>query len=75
MAKRSWSDLSPRTRRLIKIVGVLEAILFLAAQVDLARRPSALVSGAKWKWHLVIAINLIGPIAYFTRGRRPKSAQ
>ena len=70
MTKRSWSDLSPRTRRLVVVLGALEAALLVAAQVDLARRPPALVSGSKTMWRLVSLINVVGPLTYFLRGRR-----
>jgi hypothetical protein len=77
VAKRKWIDLSPRTRRLIVTVGLCEAVLKLAALIDLARRPASEVRGPKWRWALVIiATNSVGavPIAYFARGRRRATA-
>ena len=70
MTKRSWSDLSPRARRAVVVLGAVEAALTVAAQVDLARRPAALVSGSKARCRLLIMVNLVGPIAYFVLGRR-----
>jgi hypothetical protein len=70
MTKRSWSDLGPRARRAVVVLGAIEAVLTVAAQVDLARRPAALVSGSKARWRLLIMVNLVGPIAYFVLGRR-----
>jgi hypothetical protein len=57
-------------RRLVVMLAAAEAVLLVAAQADLTRRPAALVSGSKAKWRLVSLINIIGPVAYFLRGRR-----
>jgi hypothetical protein len=47
---------------------VIQLALLVAALVDLIRRPST--RGPKWVWALVILfINIIGPIVYFTFGR------
>lgn len=70
MTKRSWMELSPRSRMLVVVLGVVEVALFVAAQADLARRPADQVSASKARWRLLTMINFIGPIAYFVRGRR-----
>ncbi|GAB3064396.1 PLD nuclease N-terminal domain-containing protein [Monashia sp. NPDC004114] len=70
MAKQKWSDLSPARQRAVVVSGVIQASLAVAAWVDLARRDASEVNGSKGKWAAVIAINWIGPIAYFARGRR-----
>ena len=73
MARKRWSELSPRTRRFIVVTGTVEAVLKVAALVDLARRPAAQVRGPKRRWAAAITlINSAGvvPIVYFTRGRR-----
>ena len=73
VAKRTWSELDPRIRGVIIVVGALEGILKLAALIDLARRPAHEVRGPKTYWAVAITlINSIGavPIAYFVRGRR-----
>ena len=67
-----WSDLSPRTRRLL-IAGVgAEGLLKLAVLVDLKRRPSSEVRGPKRAWALAMVVNSAGaiPVAYFAFGRR-----
>ena len=77
MTRKRWSDLSPRTRRLIVIVGAYEALLKLAALVDLARRPASEVRGPKRRWAIAIAlINSLGlvPLSYFVAGRRRNAA-
>ena len=72
MATR-WSDLSPRSRRLILIGGTFEGLLKIAALVDLARRPGAEVRGSKARWAAAIVLtNSLGvvPVAYFVYGRQ-----
>lgn len=74
MARRqrvSWHDLPPARRRDIIIAGTVQAVLALSAWRDLARRPVAQVNGPKQLWALAIAVNIVGPIAYFRWGRRP----
>jgi hypothetical protein len=73
MAKKRWSDLNPRSRRLILIGGAIEGVLKSAALVDLARRPGDEVRGPKLLWAAaIVLINSIGavPIAYFAYGRQ-----
>jgi hypothetical protein len=72
-AKKQWQDLSPGARRLIVVLGTLEAVLKVAALVDLARRPASEVRGRKGVWALsIILSNSVGvvPATYLLRGRR-----
>ncbi|HET8603507.1 MAG TPA: hypothetical protein VFM09_06225 [Marmoricola sp.] len=74
MAKRRWSDLSERTRRLIVLTGAVEGALKAAALVDLRRRPAEEVRGSKKVWAVaIVLVNSAGalPIGYFALGRRP----
>jgi NADH:ubiquinone oxidoreductase subunit B-like Fe-S oxidoreductase len=75
MAKR-WSDLSPRTRKLIIVGGVAEAGLKVAAAIDLRRRAADQVRGPKWAWFAGLLINSAGliPLSYFVFGRRKDTA-
>jgi hypothetical protein len=71
--RRRWSELSPRTRRLIVVGAAVEGVLKTVALVDLARRPAARVRGPKWAWAaLVVLVNSGGgaPLAYLRFGRR-----
>ncbi len=73
MAKKRWSELSPRSRRLIVVGGVLEGILKTAALVDLRRRSAGEVRGPRWAWALgIVLANSVGavPAAYLLVGRR-----
>jgi len=49
---------------------MIQLALAVAAWVDLARRPADQVNGRKGLWAAVIAVNWVGPIAYFVKGRR-----
>jgi hypothetical protein len=71
MANR-WSDLSPRTRKLIIVAGTAELGLKVAAAIDLKRRPAGQVRGPKWAWFAGLLVNSAGliPLSYFVFGRR-----
>jgi hypothetical protein len=72
-ARRRWSDLSERTRRLIILGAVCEGVLKLAALVDIKRRPATRIRGSKLAWAAcVVLVNSVGgaPLAYFLFGRR-----
>jgi hypothetical protein len=74
MAGKKWSDLSPRTRKLLVIGGLVEGALKIAALIDLKRRPASQVRGRKWLWAAVVAtVSSAGilPVSYFLFGRRP----
>ena len=70
MARKKWSEMTSSQRRSVVVMGALQLSLATAAWVDLARRPAEQVNGSKGKWAAVIAINWIGPIVYFARGRK-----
>lgn len=75
-AKRRWSDLSKRTRRLIVTTAIVEGVLKVAALVDLKRRPADQIRGRKRWWAvLIILVNSVGlvPVSYFVLGRRRPS--
>jgi hypothetical protein len=77
-ARRQWSDLSNRTRRLLITAAVAEGILKVAALIDIKRRPASQIRGRKWMWATVVAVVSsagVVPIAYFVLGRRPPRSQ
>jgi hypothetical protein len=72
-AARRWSDLSPRTRKIIIAGAVAESALKAVALVDLKRRPASEIHGPKWAWVPgLTVVNSAGIIslAYLLRGRR-----
>ena len=76
--RKQWSDLSPRTRRLLTVAAVIEAILKLAALIDIRRRPASQIRGPKWLWATVVTvISSAGvlPVSYFVFGRRQPRSQ
>ena len=70
MARKKWSELTSGQRKRVIAMGTVEAVLAGAAYIDLIRRPADEVNGSKGKWAAIILINIVGPIAYFTRGRK-----
>jgi hypothetical protein len=70
MAGRRWADLSPGQRAGVVALGAVQVSLAIAAWTDLARRPARTVNGPKPVWAVVIAVNTVGPLAWFRWGRR-----
>jgi hypothetical protein len=72
-----WSDLSDRSRKLIVVGAVAEAILKMAVLVDIKHRPASQVRGSKRVW-IVAAVLVnsagVGPLSYFAFGRRRGTA-
>ena len=71
MARRSWSDLTDRSKTVILVLASIQLSLAITAWIDLIRRPASQVRGSKVAWAAVIAVNFVGPAAYFRRGRLP----
>jgi hypothetical protein len=74
VTKRKWSDLSKRSRVLVVALGVVEVSLLAAALIDIRRRPADQIRGSKRMWRGLAFINIVGPLAYFTLGRRQRGA-
>jgi hypothetical protein len=70
---RGWSDLSPRSRKLIVAAAVAETGLKAAVLIDLRRRPAGQVRGSRRLWAAAMLVNSAGilPLLYFVFGRRP----
>lgn len=73
MQRRRLRDLTPGQRAALATAAGVQIALAAAAWVDLARRPAELVRGPKGVWAVAIAVNFVGPICYFTAGRRHSS--
>lgn len=71
MARRQWRDLTPRQQAAVLTLACVQLSLAATAWADLATRPAAAVNGRKSVWTAVIAVNFLGPLAYFRWGRRP----
>ncbi len=68
--KQKWSDLSDRQRALVIAAAAAELSLKAAALIDIQRRPPAQIRGPKALWRAAMIVNLVGPLAYFTLGRK-----
>jgi hypothetical protein len=70
MARKRWTDLTPGQQTAVLIGASVQLSLAATAWVDLAKRPGERVRGPKPLWAAAIAVNFVGPIAYFVAGRR-----
>ena len=68
--RKRWRDLTPAQRGGIIAAGVVQNSLLVATLVDLRRRPAKKVRGDKRLWAAAAFVNFVGPIAYFTYGRK-----
>lgn len=68
---RRWDDLPPACKVALMLGASVQISLAVSAWYDLARRPASQVNGRKGVWAAVIAVNFVGPVLYFRRGRRP----
>jgi hypothetical protein len=68
--KKRWSDLSTKQRGAVVALGIVQLSLQVAALADLRRRPAKQVSGRKAMWAALSFLNFIGPLAYFSFGRK-----
>jgi hypothetical protein len=69
-SKKRWRELSERQRWAIVGSGAVQLILLVVAVADLWRRPPDQVNGPKPLWLAVSLVNFVGPLAYFTFGRK-----
>ena len=74
MTRKRWSDLTDAQKTAVLVAASVQLSLAATAWVDLARRPPELVRGPKAAWALGIAVNFVGPLAYFTVGRRREAS-
>ena len=69
-SRARFSDLPRRRQAGIVVLGTVQLGLLIAAERDIQRRPAALIRGPKTRWRLLCLINFLGPLSYFTFGRR-----
>jgi hypothetical protein len=70
MGSRRWADLSGVERVLVVVAAVFQIALLGAALWDLRGRDASRVRGPKRLWYGVVFVNWVGPISYFTVGRK-----
>jgi hypothetical protein len=69
-ARKGWSDFSPCQQAVMVTGAVVQVTLLTAAQIDITRRSPDQIRGSKLLWRFLTLVNFIGPIAYFTIGRK-----
>lgn len=74
MRRRRWADLSPRQQTAVLVAAAVQLSLAATAWADLATRTPAEVNGSRTTWAAVIAVNVVGPLAWFRLGRRGRGA-
>jgi hypothetical protein len=72
--RRRWADLSRRQQTAVFVAAAVQLSLAATAWADLARRTPAEVNGSRTTWAAVIAVNVVGPLAWFRLGRRGRGA-
>jgi hypothetical protein len=65
-----WDESPTWKKVLVMLLTAVQVSLAVSAWADLAERPAEQVNGRKRRWAAIIAVNFIGPLLYFTRGRR-----
>ena len=74
MSRVRFSELSRRRQAGLVVLAAVQLGLMIAAERDIQRRPPDLIRGSKKHWRLVCLINFVGPLSYFTAGRRRTKA-
>ena len=69
-SRKTWSDLSPRSRAAIVALGLAEVVVTGVALRDLVRRPADLVRGPKALWAPILFVQPVGSPLYLLAGRR-----
>jgi hypothetical protein len=68
--QKRWDEMSEAQQVAIIVLSVVQIALLLGSLWDIYRRPAEKINGAKGWWSLASFINFLGPIAYFTFGRK-----
>ncbi len=67
---RKWSEMSTAERVGAAALGTIQVTMAVVAWLDLAKRSADQVNGPKGLWAAIIGVNVVGPIAYFVKGRK-----
>lgn len=74
MRTRRFSELTPRQQTATLVAASVQLSLAATAWAQLATTPAAQVNGSKARWAAAIAINAVGPLAWFRWGRRRRAS-
>jgi hypothetical protein len=72
--RRRWADLTPRQQTATLVAASVQLSLAATAWADLATRSADEVNGSRLRWAAVIAVDVVGPLAWFRWGRLPERA-
>jgi hypothetical protein len=67
---KRWDELGTSQKVLVMLGVAVQVSLAVSAWADLAERPASQINGRKRTWAMVIAINFVGPLLYFRKGRK-----
>lgn len=70
-----WDDLTAPQKVGVMLAVSVQISLAVSAWADLYERPAEQVNGRKAMWACIIAVNFVGPLAYFAFGRRKAPAE
>lgn len=70
MRSQRWDRMPAGKKVLVMLLVSLQVSLAVSAWTDLAQRPAEQINGRKRTWAAIIAIDFVGPLLYFRRGRR-----
>jgi hypothetical protein len=70
MVNKRWADFSDGQKVAIVFLGTIQVGLLAAALWDLAHRSADEIRGSRRMWAVLVFINWIGPLAYFSIGRK-----
>ncbi len=68
--KKHWQNLTDTQKIAIVLLSLLQIALLMAALRDIHRRSADQINGSRLLWTVAAFINFIGPLAYFTLGRK-----
>jgi hypothetical protein len=66
----TWKGLDTGRKAGVLVTGAVQMALAATAWRDLSKRAASQINGPKGLWAVIIAVNWVGPIAYFIGGRR-----
>ena len=72
MPHRRFADLTKSQQVAVLVAGSVQLFLAGSAWVDLSTRSPAEVNGSRLAWAGIIAVNFVGPLAWYRWGRRPR---
>ncbi|MGY2895919.1 oxidoreductase [Deinococcus sp. UYEF24] len=70
MNSRTWNHLSSVQKTAIVTAGLAQLGLFAVAWADLSGRSNERLNGSRAGWRAALFLNVVGPLAYFARGRK-----